>query len=65
MHTESSGEDAIDGILVTDHTGVDDFGYQIVYLPSEDIFGFEVTLQNGRELFLGRVGTLAETVENL
>ncbi len=51
--------------LVTDHTGSADSSYRVVYDERHDAFGFEVTLDDGRELFLGRVGSFAETVSEL
>lgn len=51
--------------LVTDHVGEHDSSYRVVYDERHDAFGFEVTLGDGRELFLGRVGSFAETVREL
>ncbi|MDQ3817004.1 MAG: hypothetical protein M3362_04855 [Acidobacteriota bacterium] len=51
--------------LITDRTGVNDSSYRVVYDERHDTFGFEVTLEDDRELFLGRVGSFAETVRDL
>jgi hypothetical protein len=51
--------------LVTDHVGNADASYRIVYNPEEDEFGYECTLENERELFVGHVGTLRDAVEGL
>ena len=51
--------------LVTDHKGVNDSSYRVVYDENRNQFGFEVKLADGRELFMGWIGSFAETVENL
>jgi hypothetical protein len=51
--------------LVTDHIGVDDSSYRIVYDHEADAFGLECTLDSGVEWYMGNCGSFAEAVENL
>ena len=60
-----SGPETIGVWLVTDHIGVNDASYRIVYLAENDAFGYECTLEDDREFFVGQVGTLEDALEGL
>jgi hypothetical protein len=51
--------------LVTDHTGADDSSSRVVYDEEHDRFGHELTLEDDREYFVGRIGSFADAVEDL
>jgi len=51
--------------LVTDHNGVNDSSYRIVYDQETDEFGLECTMDSGIEWYMGNYGSFAETVENM
>jgi hypothetical protein len=51
--------------LVTDHVGVDDAPCRIVFNREELAFGLAMTLENGRECFIGQVASFADAVQNM
>jgi len=51
--------------LVTDHIGVNDSSYRIVYDLDADAFGLECTLDSGIEWYMGNYGSFAEAVQNM
>ena len=51
--------------LVTDHTGNNDSSYRVVFDETESDFGLAVTLENGRECFMGLNGKFGHTVEGM
>ena len=53
------------GWLVTDHTGIQDSSYRIIYDEAFDMFGLITELQDGRVYCLGLYGGFAETVESM
>ncbi|MBI1925690.1 hypothetical protein HYR99_15725 [Candidatus Poribacteria bacterium] len=51
--------------LVTDHTGVQDAGYRVIYDEALDMFGLITELHDGRVYCLGFYGGFAETIESM
>src|SRR5262245_13545378 len=51
--------------LVTDHTGIKDAGYRVVYDPTREWFGLETTLQDGRSWYIGASGSLRATIDSI
>lgn len=51
--------------LVTDHTGVQDSGYRVIYDEALDMFGLITELQDGRVYSLGFFGDFAETIDSM
>ncbi len=53
------------GWLVTDHIGVQDSGYRVIYDEALDMFGLITELQDGRVYGLGFYGDFAETIDSM
>ena len=51
--------------LVTDHVGKEDSSYRVVYDPSDDNFGLEMTAIEGIEWYMGAYGEFFETIESM
>ena len=62
---DANGTSFKDLWLVTDHVGVHDSSYRIVYDDETDAFGLECTLDSGVEWYMGNYGSFAETVQNM
>lgn len=62
--TDLDTNDARDFWLVTDHTGHNDASYRVVFDPVEKLFGLEMTIEDGRQWFMGihGEGTFADCV---
>lgn len=65
LFTSPEGPESLEFILVTDHTGLKDANYRIVFNPRTNQFGLETTIEGGRCWFLGDYGSFSETVENM
>ena len=62
---DADGTSFKDVWLVTDHIGVNDSSYRIVYDHEADAFGLECTLDSGVEWYMGNYGSFAEAVQNM
>ena len=62
LSLKDNGEGEITLWLVTDHVGNNDSSYRIVYDPEHDMFGLEVTIENGVNWYMGRYGNLLTVV---
>lgn len=51
--------------LVTDHNGVEDSNYRIIYSEVDSLFGLEMTTKDGKSVMMGIYGGFTETVENM
>jgi hypothetical protein len=65
LATQADGSSTKSLWLVTDHIGKNDSSYRVVYDEAKQVFGLEVTLDTGVELYMGAYGTFSETIESM
>jgi hypothetical protein len=53
LAADPEGRASVPVWLVTDHTGVRDSSYRVVYDPARSAFGLECTLQSGVRWYMG------------
>lgn len=51
--------------LITDHTGIDDASYRVIYCEIEKGFGLEMEDDNSRHIMMGIYGSFYETVDSI
>ena len=62
---DANGTSFRDLWLVTNHVGINDSSYRVVYDDDTDAFGLECTLDSGVEWYMGNYGSFAEAVQNM
>ncbi len=66
IYGNSNGSEPVQVWFVTDHIGREGSSYRIVYDTEEEMYGLEMTMQNGVHWMLGLMSDdLADTVRNM
>lgn len=65
LASDPEGHDEATYWLVTDHSGIEDSSYRVVYDAELGEFGLECTWEGGTGWFMGIYGSFADSIENM
>ena len=65
LAADDEGNDKVECLLLTDHTGANDSSYRVIYNPVQAQFGRELELENGTSLLLGYYPDLEHTLDEI